>query len=271
MILLQVMTNNKDVSTLPHIHAAQLALGQPMETKPKVRKADNLPRYHQDITYGGSPVVIKTPPVELNKIILSKIGNCESVLVPIAPWVREQLNIIEAFVRDHVMIPNELLSNWPYQGESLYKPMHDGRNMFMPVGLKCVYTTDLGCNTTSFPTYRRPQFGAGRYIFTFEVPHVYIGPHKDGFLYSVNFRVKCIQYDPRDIEPFVPNRVPPFYKPDEDPQFAFDEHLVMTDSSKALVSQPVEKIHVSKSQAAEKIKVIDSSKPKRRRRIDVQE
>ena len=118
------------------------------------------------------------------------------MLVPIAPWVREQLNIIEAFVRDHVMIPNELLSNWPYQGESLYKPMHDGRNMFMPVGLKCVYTTDLGCNTTSFPTYRRPQFGAGRYIFTFEVPHVYIGPHKSGHLYSLNFRVSRIHYEP---------------------------------------------------------------------------
>ena len=265
----------KEDSTTPTIDAAQLALGQIKETKPKVR-ADNLPRYHQDITYFSRPIVIKTPPIEVNNPILNKIGNSESVLVPISSWVREQLNIIEAFVRDHVVIPNELISQWPYRGDSFYKPIHDGRNMFMQIGLRCCYTTDLGCNTTSFPTYRRPTFGPGRYIFTFEVPHIYIGPHKDGFLYSVNFRVKCIQYDPRDIEPLGPGRVPPFNDSDNDgdAQLAFDENLVMIDVSKAVPSQPVEKISVTKPvlpQTVEKIKVMEPSKPKRRRKMEVNE
>ena len=125
----------------------------------------------------------------MNNPILSKIGNCESVLVPISSWVREQLNIIETFVRDHVVIPNELISQWPYRGDSFYKPMHDGRNMFMQLGLKCSYSSVTDGNMTYFPAPERPNFGVGRYSFMIEVPHVYIGPHKDGFLYSVNFRV----------------------------------------------------------------------------------
>ena len=66
----------------------------------------------------------------------------------------------------------------------------------------------------------------------------------------------------------------PTHVPDEDPQFAFDENLVMIDASKAVPSQPVEKISVTKPvlpQTVEKIKVMEPSKPKRRRKMEVNE
>ena len=69
--------------------------------------------------------------------------------------------------------------------------------MFITVGRYCKFTQSVGdSNLCEVPSKLRPVFGRVNYSFSIEIPSVYIGPHKDGYLISLNLRITRIHFEP---------------------------------------------------------------------------
>ena len=233
ILTLQDAMNSADIVTTTSLDRQQLELGALDEYKPKVQLSDNYPRYHQAISYGGMKLNIQVPATKLPSLIYGESRLGASVLVPISNWMQQQLEIINMFIRDNVLIPADLLKQWPYKAECFYKPIFDGMNMYIVLGKFCRYTQSIGKDLiVDIPCNPRPTFGPGRYSFTVELPHVYIGPHKGGFLYSVNFRIIRIHYEP--------------------------------DESKSIVTAPM----TAETSVLAKDKVCNQQKQKKKRRVD---
>ena len=152
--------------------------------------------------------MIQVPATKLSTLIYGDSSLGESVLIPISSWMRQQLNILDCFLKDNVVIPQDLLSKWPFKADSFYKPIYNGRNMQIVLCKYCRFTQAVGDELViDVPCKPRPNFGHGLYSFTVELPHVFIGPHKTGFLYSVNFRVVRIHYQSDPAGTFIPPAV----------------------------------------------------------------
>ena len=54
-------------------------------------------------------LVLQTPAVELPCLTCHQYSAGDVILVSVSPWLRQQFNIIDDFVRDAVMIPQDLL------------------------------------------------------------------------------------------------------------------------------------------------------------------
>ena len=195
-----VMSNN--LQTKQSLNPNRLELGA-VKQVPSATALPNhppCPRYHQDVRYGGVKLFIQTSQIKRNYLRFDKSFLGVAVLIPIDSWLRQQLDIIDNFVRNHVDIPKDLLSVWPYQRQCFYKPFHDSQNMYIDLGLYCKFTQGTGTDYKILPENPLPEFGKGTYTFSIEVPKVYIGPHKDGSLVSMNIRVVHIHYEPETFD-----------------------------------------------------------------------
>ena len=184
----------------------------------EIKKVDfgnnvSYPRYYQGILYDGVKLVLQSPVVHAKTITYSKNNfGGESVLIRVEPWLRCQLDIIENFVSQHVLIPKELLNSWPAKLESYYKPLFNGSYMYIQVGKFCTFTRSVpNSNYCVIPSVPRPEFGEGKYSFTIEVPQVYLGPHKDGSLFSINMRITRIhcEVEPTNFDDLIQAYIPP--------------------------------------------------------------
>ena len=110
----------------------------------------------------------------------------ESVIIPVSAWLRLQFDLLEAFVANAVTVPQQLLLQWPHKLSNYYKPIYDGKFISVSLSRWCRFSQVVNGHTMAMPSQPRPNFGMGRYSFTIDVPHVYIGPHKSGHLYSIN-------------------------------------------------------------------------------------
>ena len=92
-----------------------------------------------------------------------------------------------------VTIPQQLMLQWPHKLLNYYKPIYEGKNLAITLSKWCRFTQTVNGKTTSVPPLS--HLGPGRYSFVIDVPHVYIGPHKSGHLYSLNFRVSHVHFE----------------------------------------------------------------------------
>ena len=186
---------NTDTMSTTSLNSKELQLGTMEQYIPKTPVSDNLPRYHQTISYGGSKLAIQVPANELYALIYSsKSMYGDAVLVPLSNWLKHQFNIIDTFVEGNVRLPNELTLQWSANVAGYYKPIYSGQNIFISMSKYCRFTQDVNGTLIDLPSQPRPNFGRGSYTFTIEVPSVYIGPHKSGHLYTTNLRVTRIHF-----------------------------------------------------------------------------
>ena len=176
------------------INPEELTLDQIKEYIPKHPVSDHLPRYEQPILYGGCKLSLQAPAVELTSLMYKTYAFGDSVIVPVTPWLRSHLNLIETFVTSFVTVPQQLMLQWPHKLLNYYKPIYEGKNLAITLSKWCRFTQTVNGKTSSVQPLS--QLGPGRYSFVIDVPHVYIGPHKSGHLYSLNFRVSHIHFEP---------------------------------------------------------------------------
>lgn len=158
------------------------------------------PRYNQRIEYNGSRLILQTPPMLMDGLECrpSCVGGY-SLLIPISLWTRQQFDIIEEYIRKTVKVPSDLLQMWPDKRLDYYKSLYRGNNMYINLGrfYKVTKAKTLSI-VESVPSQPLPDFGKGLYSFQIEIPQVYIGPHKDGHLFSINMRIVRMHFQECD-------------------------------------------------------------------------
>ena len=178
--------------TFPSLNPHKLALGGVEDRRTR------FPSYHQPLLYDGKKLVIQTPAVEISDLDYHQYSAGDAILIPVSPWLRQQFNIIDAFLRDAVTIPQNLRSKWPYvlnpDDHDYYKPICHLNPLYLIMSPTCCMTQED--DTTEIPMKTRPVLREGLYSLTLEFSHVYMGWHHYGCLYSVNFRVTRIHYKP---------------------------------------------------------------------------
>ena len=86
----------------------------------------------------------------------------------------------------------------------IYKPIWPGDMMYIQVSKWChIFRKNVQTNHFDTLDFKTP-LERGMYNITIEVPHVYIGPHKNGENYSLSMRIVQIVYEPETPPP------PPF-------------------------------------------------------------
>ena len=145
--------------------------------------------------YNGVRLYLQTPAVYLPKVD-TQVNRCgQNLSIPIDNWLRQQLDILEDFVRQKALIPTELLQLWPEKKTSYYKPLYRGTRCYILQSKYCKVTS--GVTVEQSVETELSSLGAGFYSFHIEVPAVYVGPHQsDGNLISLNLRIAQIHHQP---------------------------------------------------------------------------
>ena len=180
-------------NTNPNIEASGLSLG-PI-TNHEV--PDATPHYRQHILYKDAKLRLLTPNFQAEGLKIKEHGpNNRSLLVPVAPWLRSQFDVVESFARENVNFPSKFL---PSGERTVYKPLYRGDMMYIQISNWCQMfrqaPTSNQCDAINIDT----PLGRGTYNVTIEVPYAYIGPHKNGENFSLNLRVIQIYYMPEEL------------------------------------------------------------------------
>ena len=153
-------------------------------------------------------MVLATPLYEADGLLFSSVnGNMKSILVPINPMLRTTLNVVENFVAHNVALPADAV-NQSHTG-SLYKPLWSSEWMRITVSNWCSYYR-LNYDTAMYESVQPDSvFGKGFYQIIFEVPYIYIGPHKEGQSFSLTLRVVQVLFQPHKLHiPITPTQKP---------------------------------------------------------------
>ena len=178
----------------PNIDAANLSLSQ--VTKYEV--SGNAPHHRQFIRYQNGRLQLLTPNFHSFGLRLNANGDDYSVLVPIDPWLRQQFNVTETFMRKHIAEQTE----GPLHN-AVYKPLWDGNMMYVRVARWCqIYQQNM--ETGQYSVVDLKSLGRGTYNITIEVSYLFIGPHKNGEDCSLTVRIIQITCQPDSQKPVMP-------------------------------------------------------------------
>ena len=186
---------NTETLTFPSLNPQHLELGDIEELNSK----SYFPSYTQPILYNGMPLVLQTPAIHMSGLTYHHYSAGDAVFMTASPWLRQQFDIIDDFVRDAATIPSALLTKWPYRGYS-YKPICQDENLYLIMSPSCRITQETEEGVVDLSTTSRPSLSEGFYSLTLTFQHVYMGWHHSGRLYSVNFRVDRIHFKPKKTE-----------------------------------------------------------------------
>ena len=169
----------------------QLALGEPVRQEVG---STGKTYYRQYLRHRGTKLVLLTPNYESAGLVFQTHGENKSVLVNIPPKLRSTLNVVEDFVTRNVTLPANAVT--PSQNGSFYKSLWPAENVMITLSRWCkIYQLNYETEAYEMVPPDGP-FGRGFYQFSFEVPYVYIGPHKEGQSFSLTLRVVQIVFTP---------------------------------------------------------------------------
>ena len=201
--LQEAMSTN--FTTLASLNPNQLHLGNITEIPSKVNNTH--PKFTQPLFYNGGKLVLRSPAVHLSKLQVDSHKLGQQVKVPVTPWLRQQLLLIDDFASRNAVIPPKLLQSWPDNKENYYRPFYQGNSINILIGKFCAFSEGLDLeNSHLYPEVSRCS---GLYTFAIEVYGIYIGPHSNGSLISCACRVIEIHCQPdtdkfeETIESFV--------------------------------------------------------------------
>ena len=137
-----------------------------------------------------------TPSFESQGLISRKDErNSVSLMLPVAPWMRQQLDKLENYVQTHVTIP--ATCDVTHSGV-LYKPLWSRDKMFISVSRWCqLFIMNDETQAYERADVSQTKFVPGTYFVSVEAPYIYMGPHKQGETYSLTLRVVQILYQPK--------------------------------------------------------------------------
>lgn len=174
-------------------------------TASKYEVANCIPHYRQYITYEGGRAQLLTPNFRSFGLMKKHNGANVSILLPVEPWLRDQLNMFETFAQQNINSPDHILSS----DELVYKPLWKGERMYIRVAKWC-NILQQNMQTGSYESVNiSTPLGPGTYNVTIEVPYIYIGPHKNGENYSLTLRIVQIVYHPELNSPNLIQLTPP--------------------------------------------------------------
>ena len=125
--------------------------------------------------------------------------NSKRVGVPIDAWLQCQLTILYNFIVENVRIPPDVVG---LDAVPAFKEFNFSKSaLLLLVSKFCNYHCfnhakglfERVFNSNSF------VFGPGQYLFTFEIPYVYIGPHRRGHQASLSMYVSQIDFTPDPV------------------------------------------------------------------------
>ena len=192
--LLQAAAANSE----PTINPAKLSL----DPVSKYEVANITPHYRQYFKYQNGKLQLLTPNFQCETLTVKERKPSDfSVLLPVGPWLRDQLNVIETFTRENV--DTERLSTVLGSNSLVYKPLWTGNTMFVRVSMWCqVFRQDLETGRYDSVDIKTP-LGKGTYNMTLSMPYVYIGPHKNGEDFSISTHVDQIVFIPEATRPTI--------------------------------------------------------------------
>ena len=126
--------------------------------------------------------------------MLKENGPDFSILIPIEPWLRQQLNTAETFVQQHLKNqPTGPIENL------IYKPLWAGDMMYVRMANWCqIFKQNR--ETGQYSSTDLHSLGRGNYNITIELPYIYIGPHKNGETVSLTTRIVQITFEPENVQ-----------------------------------------------------------------------
>ena len=168
-----------------------------MEETTKVHNPTPLQRkFKQVLRYDDHGVVLQTgmlPSTDV-KIMHNQYG--DYILIPVSPYIRHQLDIIEEYVTLNMDIPTPLAQEWKARDDkdTPYRKIWDGNHICLPVSHWCTYYKKDGDH--SIPI-RCDELGEGTWDILFKVNGLYYGRHKDNKIASLSMHMESILYIPK--------------------------------------------------------------------------
>ena len=159
------------------------------ETCETTEREGNVFRFYKSLTNGGNELSIRTPWVELDRLIFTPSSHNVLVCVPIDNATRQELDILESFVKDNVSIPTHLR----YQSTS-YKALdrRDMMNIAISGDCWCLHylsnTTFEMVSTSCLTDYRKC-----RIRFEMNPYKVCLESCKDEIIFSIMIRMSVIE------------------------------------------------------------------------------
>ena len=181
-------------ANLCNIEASHLNLSKPVQKE--VCQA-GCHTYRQYVTLNKNKLTFQTLDFQVPNLTMRADKTFRSICIPVEPWLRQQMNVLENFVKENVNIPDDVANALGHP--SKYKPLWDGERMFISVSKWCNflrYTGNDGVCEQVTPDF---HFGSGMYNVNIEVPYIYIGPHKDGYTFSLTLRIVQVVFKPNVI------------------------------------------------------------------------
>ena len=201
---------NKNSATSNGIEMANLSLSPAAKYEVKEKTV-----FRQYIRYSGAKLMLMTPTFHANELDMRTYDNGEtySVVIPIVPWLRIQLDKVEDFAQKNINIPESVSSQ---ASEVLYKPLWPHERMCVSISKwRDFFVMNSETGLYENVSVKDTKFGPGNYSIAIEVPYIYIGSHKNGELYSLTIRAVQIFYQPEGVKCPTLTTVPiPFKAPE---------------------------------------------------------
>ena len=183
-----------------HVDSDALELGPltQVSNKASILYPNGIPAFNHEIRYYGERLYLYTNNHSMDYLCYrsSFRGSGRGVVVPVDEYLRYQLNTLETFVRQKVKLPKELVDLFPKK-DDYYKYLYQGVKMTIPISKFCVLYRGVGVKPEILSKDNLPSCGAGNFRFKIEIEKVYIGPHINGELFSLNMRVVAIDFIPQ--------------------------------------------------------------------------
>ena len=184
-----------------YVHDEGLQLGEieKIQNKASALFPQGIPAYVQDITYFGDKLYLHTNEQEMEYLCYRSAfrGSGTAVIVPVDEVLRHRLNVIESFVRENVKVPKPLIDALPQKKDDWYKGLYQGMKMTIALSKFCILYRGEAYPPVMLTKELLPSCREGTFRFKIEVEKVYMGPHLNGQLCSLNLRVVSIDHIPK--------------------------------------------------------------------------
>ena len=150
--------------------------------------------YKQYLRYNGGRLTLRTNPMHLENLTVIERQDSKSVCIPVDSWMSEQLTTVQNFMEKNVTIPADVEGR---AGVAAFKPLVMLTSLFIMVSKFCqylFYDEALKSFTVFSPT--KYALGKGLYVFTIDLPYVYMGKHKYGYCGSLSMMISQVEYTP---------------------------------------------------------------------------
>ena len=170
---------------------------RPVEETTKVHNPTPLQRkFRQAIRYYDHSIVLQTgmiPSTEV-KILNNQYG--DYVVIPVNPYIRRQLDIIEEFATLNMDIPTPLSKEWKARddNDTPYRKIWDGKKLSLPLSHWCSYYKKEGDEVTPI---RCEDLAEGTWNIGFAISGIYYGYHQNNKLASISMHAQSILYIPK--------------------------------------------------------------------------